>query len=68
MASYIFSLEFEDTRVGVFVDDAGEYRIEVAKPGGSVCVGVLANKEDAMWLFNREVQKLTRKWELALDT
>lgn len=68
MVSYIFSFEFGETKVGMFLDDFGEYRVEVVKPGGNILVGALANREDATWLFNREVQKLTREWELTLDT
>ena len=59
-----------NTDIVMYVDDDGMYRVVKSftdKPGDSILVGTVLERDDATWLFNREVQKLTRQWELTVD-
>ena len=67
MGSDIFTFIFGNVAVRMYKDDFDMYRVFREKDGEGYTVGTLAERQDATWLFNREVQKLTREWELSVD-
>ena len=59
MASYIFEFVHGTSRVRMFQDDDGMFRVYL----GELCIATLFHREDAAHMFNNEVQKLTTRWE-----
>ena len=54
----------------MYVDDDGMYRVVKSftdKPGDSILVGTVLERDDAAWLFSHETAKLVRRWELTVD-
>lgn len=59
-----------NTDIVMYIDDNGMYRVVKSftdKPGGSILIGRVLERDDASWLFSHETAKLVRQWELTVD-
>ena len=68
MASYIFEFTHEDHRIVMYRDDEGMYRVYLWRTGADgktedILIGALENRNDAAFIFNAKVQRITSAWE-----
>lgn len=72
MGTNIFEFTHGDSTIAVYRDDHGMYRVieirNACSEGGErteILLGTLREKATAVHLFNREVGRATREWELS---